>query len=129
MSAVRIATGMVLVAAACVLGTMWLGWVSLPLVGLVYGFSVRRARARGTIAAAGAVIAWIAILGAAAARGADVRTVAEQVGSVLQIPGSAFMLITLLFAALLCGTAAVLGAVLGAVIGRSGARRRPQVSS
>jgi hypothetical protein len=81
----------------------------VPVAGFVYGLLDRGGRARGSTAAIGAVLAWTAIVGAAAARGADVRAVAESLGAVMQIPALAFFGVTLIFAAILCGAAAVLG--------------------
>ena len=98
-----------IVALACAFATALFGWMSLPVLGFIYGIVDRRARARGTIAALGAALGWLAILGAEAARGASVRMVAVEVGAVMQLPGFALVLITLAFAALLGGTAAVLG--------------------
>lgn len=98
-----------IVAIVCATGTLWLGWMVVPVAGFVYGLLDRGGRARGSIAAIGAVLAWTAILGAAAARGADVRAVAERLGAVMQIPALAFFGVTLIFAAILCGAAAVLG--------------------
>lgn len=110
MSTVRFITRIVVVAIACAVGTEWIGWASLPVVGLIYGVTDRRARARGTVAALGAVLGWLAILGIAAARGTDVRAVAVNMGGVFQVSSVTFALMTLIFAALLGGTAAVLGA-------------------
>ena len=109
MIALRYVARIAIVALVCALATMWLGWVSLPVVGFIYGIIDRRVRARGTIAALGAALGWLAILGAEAARGADVRMVAVQVAEVMQLPAFALVVITLAFAAVLCGTAAVLG--------------------
>lgn len=105
----------VLVAIVCVLATTWLGWRALPFVGVVFGLADRRARAPGAVAALAAVVGWLAILCAAAVRGADIRAVAAQVGAVMQMPGAAFIVVALVFAALLCGTAAVLGAAIARV--------------
>jgi len=101
-----------IVALICALATVVFGWMSLPIIGFVYSIIDRRARARGTIAALGAALGWLGILGAEAARGADVRMVAVEVGSVMQLPAFALVLVTLAFAAVLCGTAAVLGSGL-----------------
>ena len=101
------------VAIACAIATAWLGWAGLPAVGFIYGVADRNARARGSTAALGAALGWAAILAAETARGADIRAVAEQIGAVLRIPGSVLIVITLVFAALLCGPAAVLGAATG----------------
>lgn len=113
MSVIRFVVRIVLVAIVCASATMWLGWVSIPCIGFIYGMSDRRARARGSIAAIGGALGWIALLGAEAARGADMRAVAERMGAVMQIPGVAFAIATLAFAALLCGTAAALGVAAG----------------
>lgn len=110
MSVIKFVARIILVAIVCAIATAWLGWVSVPCIGFIYGISDRRARARGSIAAIGAALGWVALLGAEAARGADVRAVAEQIGAVMQIPAAAFAVATLAFAAVLCGTAAVLGA-------------------
>lgn len=109
----------VLVAIASAIVTVWLGWMAVPVVGLVYGLLDRRARARGSIAALGAVIGWLAILAEEAARGADVRALASQVGAIMQMPAAGFAIVTLVFGAVLCGTGAVIGAIVGdATMGR-----------
>lgn len=109
----------ILVAIACAIVTIWLGWMAVPVVGIGYGLVDRHARARGSIAALGAVFGWLAILAEEAARGADVRAVATQLGAIMQMPAAGFAIVTLVFAAVLCGTGAVIGAVAGDVaIGR-----------
>jgi hypothetical protein len=100
------------VALTCALATVMFGWMSLPVVGFIYSVIDRHATARGSIAALGAAMGWLAILGAEAARGADVRMVAVEVGAVMQLPAFVLVLITLAFAAVLCGTAAVLGSAI-----------------
>jgi hypothetical protein len=109
----------IIVATVCVIATMWVGWVSVPVVGFVYGVVDRRGRAHGTVGAIGGALGWLAILCARAARGADVQLVAEQVGKVMQLPAFALVIITLVFAVSLCGTSAV----LGAWVGRAATRR------
>jgi hypothetical protein len=83
--------------------------MAVPVVGFVYGVADVRGRARGSIAACGAVLAWAAILGAEWARGANVLAAAELMGTVMQVPWLVFAVLTLVFAAILCGTGAVLG--------------------
>lgn len=112
MIVLRYVVRVVIVAAICAVTTMWIGWLSLPVVGFIYSLVDRRARARGSIAAIGAVLGWLALLATEAARGADVRMVAVKVGEVMQLPAFALVLATLAFAALLCGTAAVLGSAI-----------------
>ncbi len=120
MTVARYVARVIVIALVCALTTKWLGWWSVPLVGVTYGVTDRSARMHGTIAAAGAALGWLAILGAETARGANMRVVAEQVGAVLSVPGFVFALITLAFAAVLAGTAAVLG--VGSVRMFSGSR-------
>ncbi|MEO7217632.1 MAG: hypothetical protein ABI026_05515 [Gemmatimonadaceae bacterium] len=103
----------VVIAVACAVATIWVGWMAVPVVGIVYGLADRRARGRGSIAALGAVVGWGAILAEEAARGADVGRVSSQLGAIMQMPAVGFSVVTLTFAALLCGTAAVIGAVIG----------------
>ncbi|HEY5087692.1 MAG TPA: hypothetical protein VII66_10075 [Gemmatimonadaceae bacterium] len=112
MIVVRFVARIIIVAVACALATTWFGWASLPFVGFIYGVAGQRARADGTSAALGAALGWLGILGAEAARGADVRLVAERMGEVMQIPAFVFVLVTLVFAAMLCGTAARMGAAI-----------------
>jgi hypothetical protein len=108
-----------IVATACVIATVWVGWVSVPVVGLAYGVMDRSGRAHGTVGAIAGALGWLAILCARAARGADVQLVARQVGKVMQLPAFALVIITLAFAVSLCGTSAV----LGAWVGRAATRR------
>lgn len=112
MIVLRYVVRIAIVALVCALATALFGWMSLPVVGFIYAITDRRIRARGSIAALGAAIGWLSMLCAEAARGADVRTVAVQIGAVMQLPAFAFVLITLGFAAVLCGTAAVLGSAI-----------------
>lgn len=100
------------VAVACAVATLWFGWIMVPLIGLAYGFLERGISARGSIAGLGAALAWIAILGEEAARGADVRAVADEVGALIRMPAAAFFVLTLAFASVLCAAAAVIGASL-----------------
>lgn len=114
--AARFLARIIVVSLVCAIATTLFGWMSVPIVGFVYGVTDRRAPARGTIAALGGALGWLAILCTEAARGADVRLVAERVGDVMQLPAFAFVLITLAFAALLSGTSAVLGGGIGLLI-------------
>lgn len=106
----------IIVAIVCAMSTSWFGWMSLPIIGFVYALLDRHTRARGSIAALGAVLGWLAILGGEAARGASIRVVASDMGAVLHVPSAVFVLLTLLFAAVLCGTAGVLGSGLASMV-------------
>lgn len=114
--AARLVTRIVVVSLLCAIATMLFGWMSVPAVGFVYGLVDRNGRARGTVAALGGALGWLAILCVNAARGADIRMVAERVGSVMQLPAAVLVLVTLVFAAVLSGTAAIFGAETGRLI-------------
>ena len=120
----RFAARVALFAIVCAVGTMWLGWLSVPCVGFVYGALDRRATARGSIAAIGAVLAWAALLGAELARGADIRLVAAQIGALMHVPGIVLAVVTLAFGAVLAGSAAVLGSGITVAVARINGHRR-----
>ena len=120
----RFAVRVVLVGIVCAVGTLWLGWLSVPCAGFVYGLLEGRVPARGLTAAGGAVLAWAGLLAAEWARGADIGLVATQIGAVMHLPGALLLAVTLVFGAVLAGTAAVLGAgISGAVTGVYVAKR------
>jgi hypothetical protein len=120
----RFIARVVFVGVVCAAATIWLGWLPIPAIGFAYGLADRRMRARGSIAALGAALGWAAIIGEGAARGADVRVVANQLGAVMQISGVGLVLATLAFAAVLCGTAALLGSISGDAIFRHSSNYR-----
>jgi hypothetical protein len=128
MSVIRFVARVIIVAAACALATCWFGWVSLPFVGFLSGIADRHSRAAGTVAAMGAAAAWAAILAAQVVRGANVAGLAERIGAVMQVPGFIFGLMTLVFAALLCGTAAVVGAASAGAVSPRGRSLLPHPS-
>jgi hypothetical protein len=110
MIAVRFGARVIVVAVACTLATYAFGWGSLPIVGFLSGVAERRSRGAGSVAAVGAAAAWAAVLGADAMRGANIGAVSEQMGAVMHVPRFMFGVMTLVFAAFLCGAAAVIGA-------------------
>ncbi len=112
MSAVRIVARVLVLAVLCALATLWPGWPGLVGIGVVYGAVDRHARARGSIAAIGATLGWGILIGVGMLRGTDIAAVARRMSAVFQAPSFAFVLLTLIFAALLCGPAAVLGAAI-----------------
>lgn len=124
MRGVRIAAQLVLVAVVCAAGTLWLGWPTVVVTGFVYGLFCSRVRARGFIAALGAALAWVGLLGAELARGADIRMVATRIGAVMHVPAIVLLLLTLVFGAILAGTAAVLGAAIAAAVTRPHSAQR-----
>lgn len=104
--------GLVLVlAAAFALGTVVVGWWAVPVLGALAG-ALLGARARpGRWAALAAAVAWIGILAFAAAEG-PVGTLARRLAGAMQLPVWGLYAVTLLFPALLAGTAALLGALV-----------------
>ncbi|MEO7103585.1 MAG: hypothetical protein ABI119_09620 [Gemmatimonadaceae bacterium] len=129
MRSVRFAARVMLIAVACAIGTLWLGWLSVVGVGFVYGLVESRVSARGSIAALGAAVAWVGLVGADLARGADIRLVAAQIGAVMHVPAVLLVVATLLFGAILTGTAAVLGAAIGAALTGTGTARHARAPS
>ena len=112
----RITVRIIVVTVLCAIATMVFGWMSVPAVGFLYGLVDRNGRARGTTATLGGALGWLAILCVNAARGADIGLVAERVGDVMQLPAAALVLVTLTFAAVLSGAAAIFGAEIGQLI-------------
>lgn len=100
--------GTVVVAAVSAIATALLGWWAVPIVGALWGI-MRGARRPVLEAAAGAALAWATLLGMLALQGGVAR-VAARVGGVFELSGPAFTAITIAFAALLAGTAALLSA-------------------
>jgi hypothetical protein len=121
-SLARLIARVVGVGVVCAVATIWLGWLPIPAIGFAYGLADRSVdrsmRGRGSIAGLGAALGWAAIIGEEAARGADIRTVANQLGALMQISGVGLVLVTLAFAAVLCGASALLGSIAGDTIFR-----------
>lgn len=109
MTALRI----LMLAIALALGTILVGWWSVPLVALGYGVLLRGSDHPGLAAAAGGAMAWGGYLGLAVIGGAPVAGFASSLAAAMQLPGWAPLLATLLFPALLAGLAAYLGARVG----------------
>lgn len=81
------------------------GWWTVPVVAAVWVRVAPRARAPVRSCMAGAAIGWALLLGWAALQG-PVDAVARKVGGAVGLPPWGFVLVTLLFAALLAGAAA-----------------------
>lgn len=89
--------------------TMLLGWWTVPLVGGAWGLLVNRHGA-WRVAAGAAAIAWALLLAASVAGG--LGSLASQLGGSLRLPSLIVAVLTLLFPALLAGSAAELAAVI-----------------
>lgn len=106
-------------ALAIVLGasTFLLRWWSVPVVAALWGGLRIRRPGRIWIPAAAGALAWAALLAWTAARG-PVLQLAGRVGGIFGLPGAPFILIGLLFPALLAAAAAgTLGAARDALTG------------
>ena len=98
--------------AAFVAGTAFVGWWAVPIVGAVYGL-VATDGMPWLLTSLAASTAWALLLLLAAATQGPVLELAGVVSGVFGLPGFAFIVLTLSFAALLAGSAGELAAVLG----------------
>lgn len=102
-----------LLTSAMALGTAFLGWWAVPLLGLVYG-AWRGAERVTAVAAASALLGWSVLMAWNWMEG-PVAELAGSLGAIMGLPGWALLLATALFPAVLAGTAAVVGAAIGRV--------------
>jgi hypothetical protein len=96
------------------MGTVVLGWWTVPLFGVIWGwFSPMRLTAvrAANGAALCAALAWGLLLGWAALHG-PLGELARRLGVVMHLPAPALLVITLLFPAALAWSAAVVGGLL-----------------
>ena len=106
------------------LGTVLLAWWIVPVLGLVYGLVSRKTERPGSVAAAAAVLAWGGYLTIVGLGGASVGAFGRGLARSMELPGWSFHLATMVFPALLAGTAAYLGARVGRRPVRNRGRRR-----
>lgn len=99
------------VAGATMAGTILLGWWSVAAVGIVSGLVSRPGRAAVLETGCGAAFGWAAILAGSAVSG-PVWVVAQRVGPVFGMPGWGFLAVTMVFPALLAGSAALVAGEL-----------------
>jgi hypothetical protein len=119
---VRSALGFLSLALAFALATWVLGWIAVPVVALVFGaIATRRRTPVESLVAAS--LAWLALLGVQAIRG-PVGDVARLLGRLVGVPPWVIVAITLLLAASLAWS----GAVLGREIGRAARTRRQKTA-
>jgi hypothetical protein len=104
-----------LLSLAFVLATAFLGWWSVPSIGVLWGVVAKRHAHPGLTAASAAGLAWAALLVLVAVQG-PMWMLADKVGAILAIPGWLFIFVTLAFPALLAGTAAVVGETASRVL-------------
>lgn len=93
--------------------TLLLGWWTVPVVGGAWGLLVER-RGAWWVAAGAAAIAWAVLLAFSVAGG--LGTLIGQLGGSLRLPGLIIAILTLIFPAVLGGSAAELFAVVRTAI-------------
>lgn len=94
-----------LVALVTALATVLIGWWTVPVIAFVWTMVVPR---RGAVlsAAIGAGVAWTTLL-VIAANGGPLIELATLLGQILSVSGSAVLTLTVAYAALLAGSAAL----------------------
>lgn len=93
------------------LGSLWLGWWTVPALGLLWGVWMAREGRPGLSAASSAAVAWAALLWMTTA-GDPLAELASTLGAIFGIPAVAVIAVTLLFPAALAGLAATTGAAI-----------------
>jgi hypothetical protein len=107
-----------LVVALAVAVLTWIaGWGAVPLVAVVAGAVHCRRRGISWLIALASAGAWGALVLVDAVPG-RVPALVAALGGLLKIPGALLIVVTLLFAALLAWSAAVIGAELGRFVRR-----------
>ena len=91
-----------------------LGWWAIPATAALWGILRPVARRPALFAAASAALAWAGwlLVDALSARG-DFSGLATRMAGILALPAPALIVITIVFAALLAGTAAYLAGAMG----------------
>lgn len=107
----RYAIRVVLLAAAHAVVTMALGWWAVPVVAAVWGAVSFGPRSAWLASALAAALAWAALLVVTATQG-PVGQLAQALGGIFALPGFAVIILTLVFPALLAGSATELAASL-----------------
>jgi hypothetical protein len=97
--------------------TWVLGWWAVPLVAVVAGAVLRRRRGISWLIALASAGAWGAIVLVDSAHG-RLPVLAATLGGLLKVPGALLLAVSLLFAALLAWSAAVIGVELGRFVRR-----------
>lgn len=90
-------------------GTLFVGWWSIPVIALTWGWLVGPKRRPAVRAAAGAVLAWAAFLAHDAVRGPAGR-LARTLGELMHLSAIVVIGVTVLFAVILAWSAAIVGA-------------------
>jgi hypothetical protein len=105
-------------AAAMALGTWWLGWWVVPVLGAAWGVA-RYGAYPSVTAGVAAALGWVALVGVAAVWG-PMGEVSRTVAGVLSVPGWVPIALTALFPAALAATSARLSGALMPLLEGSG---------
>ena len=100
------------VAATTAMLTWLVGWWGTVVVALIAGVLLRRRSGAAWLIALGAVVGWSALI-VVDMFGGSFSTLAASVAGVMRVPVPALLVVTLLFAALLAWSAAVVGREVG----------------
>lgn len=112
-----------ILAVGIALGTVLVDWWMVPIIGLGYGLISRGTRTPGTLAAVAGAVAWGGYLAIIGFGGAPVGSFGASLARSLEMPAWLPHLATMVFPALLAGSAAYLGARVGARPGNRGGFR------
>ena len=104
--------GLLALAAAFAAGTVAVGWLALPVLGLLWGWLNRLTPGAAVMSGVAAGLAWSALLAWTAMSGPLVL-LASKVGQIVGAPGGLLLVATLCFGGLLAWSATVVGAALG----------------
>ena len=96
---------LVALALAFALGTWFVAWWTVPVIGAAYGAWGVRQRVTLVTALLAGIVAWGALLGLAAMSGPMGRLL-EVLGGVFRVPGGALVVLTLAYGGLLAVSAA-----------------------
>ena len=99
--------GIAALALAVALGTWVLGWMSVPMIALVFGAMAAR-RTAPMEALVAVIAAWLALLGVQTLRGST-GEVARTIGGIVGVPAWVVPVATIVFGALLAWSGAVIG--------------------
>ena len=111
----RILLRMVLLSAAFALATVVLGWIAVPIIGLLWGLIARATRRPALTAAVAALAAWAVLLAWTAVTG-RLWALLTRLAGVFELPGVGILLVTLALAGALAGLGAVVGSSLSSLV-------------
>lgn len=95
--------------------TWLLGWWGVVVAALVAGALLQRRRAGAWVVALAAVVGWGSLM-LLDSIGGRFATLAASTAGVMRVPAPALLIVTLLFAALLAWSAAVVGSEVGRLV-------------